>query len=79
VIEGNEAKLKKVIRLGLTINCLDEKQRLPLHYACKNGLLNIVNFLIDCGSDCRSTDSKGLTPLELGIVKGHNDLNHVFI
>lgn len=79
MIEGNEAKLKRVIKLGLTINCFDGKQRLPLHYACKKGNLNLASFLLDCGSETQVVDSNGLNPLELGLKNGHTDLNHIFI
>lgn len=78
-IEDNEAKVKKFIKFGISVNCFDGKQRLPLHYSCKNGNLNLCALFLDCGSEPNAKDKNGLSPLALGLSKGFSNLDTVFL
>ena len=40
----------------------------PLHYACKNKNIKIMNLLIDLGSDINIQDKKGYTPLHYAVI-----------
>ena len=46
----------------------------PLHYACKDGHLTIVEYLIDKGAQIEVVDEENYTPLHYACAKGHLDV-----
>lgn len=43
----------------------------PLHYASRNGQLDCVKLLVECGCDINAADKGGWTPLHYGCSRGH--------
>ena len=47
----------------------------PLHFACQNGHLNVIQYLItECKCDPMSKNNNGSTPLHLACLNGHLDV-----
>jgi ankyrin repeat protein len=46
----------------------------PLHYACKEGYLSIVEYLIEKGAKIDAFDADNWTPLHYACAKGHLDI-----
>jgi ankyrin repeat protein len=46
----------------------------PLHYACKEGYLSIVEYLIEKGAKINAFDADNWTPLHYACAKGHLDI-----
>ena len=58
--------LHRVQRNPQLTNDIDEKGRIPLHYACELGLLSMIEILLDFGSQILTCDNLyGHTPLDL--------------
>jgi ankyrin repeat protein len=60
--------------MGVSVDYKDYKSRIPLHYACKTGSMDLADFLVDCGSDINAKDIDNLTPVELGLKKGYKNV-----
>jgi ankyrin repeat protein len=45
-----------------------------LHWACFRGSREILQILIDAKAEVNVADSKGMTPLDMAIDKGHDDI-----
>ena len=58
------------------INSRDINGRTPLHYACKEGHLNIIS---EFQANADGTDNIGQTPLHYACKKGHKDVARVLI
>ena len=59
---------------------INKEKMTPLHYACKNRNIKLMNLLIDLGSNINSQDKKGYTPLHYAVI--NNDarmLKHLLI
>ncbi len=48
----------------------DDEGRTPLHYAARNGHLDIVQFLLKNGADINAYDTEGWTPMRFAKFKG---------
>lgn len=59
---------------GVSVDCVDEKQRTPLLLAAGNGHLALVRFLVRHGSSVDATDGGGKTALMLASTSGHADV-----
>lgn len=46
----------------------------PIHYACKEGYLTIVEYLIEKGARIDVMDNENYTPLHHACAKGHFDV-----
>ena len=46
----------------------------PLHYASREGHIEVAHFLVECGADARAQDNYGTTPLHLASESGHLDI-----
>ena len=57
-----------------TISALDMKKdagSTPLHFASGNGHVQVVQFLVEHGTDATARDKNGSTPLHLASQNGH--------
>ena len=68
-----------LVELGVSVNWKDSKHRIPLHYACNIGNIDIISFLIESGSEKNIKDTHDMTPYELGVKHGHRDIDHLFL
>ena len=48
--------LQMLLKNGKLVNELDEAGRIPMHWACENGALSIVEILLDFGSSILLSD-----------------------
>lgn len=46
-----------------SVNVRDAKMKMPLHWACRSGFTDGVDFLLKKGSNINAKDSEGITPL----------------
>jgi ankyrin repeat protein len=53
--------------------------RTPLHFACKEGYLEVVKLLIELGADKEAKDKWNETPLHLACIEGHLDVVKLLI
>ena len=51
----------------------------PLHDACDNGHIDIVNSLLKCNSSVNLCDINGSTPLHLACIEGYKGIVDIFI
>lgn len=80
-LNGNHSgRLKMILtfRPGLA-KVHDEQDRNPLHTAALMGHPDILNILIDMGSDLHATDAFGFTPLHLAVKMGNLEATDVLI
>lgn len=74
-------KLDELKRMNLDLNSIFEKKsckfkdgKTPVHYACEYGLLDMLNFLIDCKLKISVIDNYGNSPLYYACLNGHKDV-----
>ena len=63
VKEGNEKKVKQLMRSFISANVVDKDGLTSLHYAAARGYKEIVRILIRNGANVNAADKKGHTPL----------------
>ena len=56
------------------VNCSDDDGWIALHYACLNGYLNMVNFLIERGANVDAVASDGTTPIFCAVIERYPDI-----
>ena len=64
----------------LDSNEINKDKMVPIHFACKNKNIKLMNLLIDLGANINSQDKKGYTPLHYAVI--NNDermLKHLLI
>lgn len=64
----------------LDTNEIQKEKMAPIHYACKNRNITLMNLLIDLGANINSQDKNGYTPLHYSVI--NNDmrmLKHLLI
>lgn len=54
-----------LIEKGISINCRDRDNRIPLHYAATTNKYEVAVYLINNGADKTNRDNYGLLPLNL--------------
>ena len=60
---------------GLDIEIKGFQNKVPLHYACYNGKVDIARMLLTCGANVNSRERSGKTPLMLAFeAEGNEDL-----
>ena len=86
VIESSpkEPKEKRLVRRGVVAlllkygadpNIKDKYySRTPLHYAARDGAVEVVKAMLEHGADPTIRDSKGKTPLDLAKEAGHDEV-----
>ncbi|WP_264686539.1 ankyrin repeat domain-containing protein [Wolbachia endosymbiont (group B) of Rhopobota naevana] len=68
---GNLDKVKDLIAQGAN---LETKDNTPLHNACNNDRLKVVEYLIEKGASLKAKNKDGKIPLELAEQKGYTDI-----
>lgn len=64
--------ISELIKLGVSVNCKDDKGYTPLIIACYNNRLNAVHALLDHGAAIDEADANGNTALMGSCFKGHD-------
>jgi ankyrin repeat protein len=77
-MQDNMRFMRRLVKIGVSINTVDEDGRIPLHYVCKNGNVEAALYLIELGSNTAIKDKKGFTPLELALKHKHTDMTLIF-
>jgi hypothetical protein len=73
------SKLCKKEGMKVNINYVDESGWSPLHYACEEGNLKIVEILIKMNVDVNFKTKGKKTPLHLAADKGYFDISRILI
>lgn len=72
---GNLKRVKMFAGDSIGVNHLDHEGRTPLHYACKNGHLDAVSFLVSkMGATSDELDQHGKTPMHYAIEQGQQEV-----
>jgi hypothetical protein len=65
-IKNDRSMVQQLFQGGASVNACDDKNKTPLHYACKGGFLGIVELLLACPNvDISIKDYKGKKPEDL--------------
>ena len=64
---------KLTLKMQLTLQARDSWGFTPLHRAAYNGQRDVVEFLINQGSDPNATNNFGLTPLKRAALCGYKE------
>lgn len=67
-----------VERRGLSIHSLDSKNRLPIHWAAREGHVDAVKYLLSKGSNIHTRDDENCTPGDWARDKKHVELVELF-
>ena len=51
----------------------------PIHFACYNGNIDVVNSLLKCNSSVNLCGTDGYTPLHLACIHGHIDIVNILL
>lgn len=57
-----------------SINCVDMTGFNALHYAVKEGFVDVVKFLIDAGANVHCPEAQGLSPFHLAVYSGQEEI-----
>lgn len=71
--QGDLDGCKNLIRRGVNVNEVDSAGFLPLHYACSSGSVQVVQLLLEFGSDATSYLT-GVSPMVLAAENGHHEV-----
>jgi ankyrin repeat protein len=61
--------VKALAAAGAQMNVADQFGNTPLHYAAGKGAIDVVQFLIEQGSDANTRNKQGLTPFAVAVQK----------
>jgi ankyrin repeat protein len=59
-----------LLKCNSSVNLCSTGGFTPLHVACKNGHIDVVNSLLKCNSSVNLCDTDGYTPLHVASMKG---------
>jgi ankyrin repeat protein len=69
--ENNMPEVLRLLSVGADVNVKDYGDRTPLHWACENGHIQVLQALLDHGAHIEAKDSDGNTPLHDASSGGH--------
>ncbi|KAK9298373.1 hypothetical protein QLX08_008278 [Tetragonisca angustula] len=73
VKEGHEEKVQELLdKKPKLANLIDSEGLLPIHWAADRGYLEIIQKLIEKGTDVNAQDEDGQTPLHYAVSCGHH-------
>ena len=75
---GNLEACHQMLLRGFSVNEVDSAGFLPLHYACTNGHLEVVQLLLEFGADC-SSSIIGSNPVETAAAAGNLELIELLV
>lgn len=75
---GNLEACHQMLLRGFSVNEVDSAGFLPLHYACTNGHLEVVQLLLEFGADC-SSSIIGSNPVETAAATGNLELIELLV
>jgi hypothetical protein len=64
------AEVKKLLEEGCNPNTRDSDGWTPLHWAAKEGYVNVARLLLERGADLNARDNNGATPLHVAALYG---------
>ena len=78
-INNNITKLKKNIKDGVDVDVLGEYASTPLHYACREGNLEIINLLIKEGANVNSKNHYSTIYPLFDVINSMNNQKEYFL
>lgn len=80
VKRNDHSRVKGIIQADpQSVNCNDNRNCTPLHYAADRGDLEITNLLISNGADLLARDTDGDTPLHWAAFKGNSEIVNLLL
>lgn len=76
---GDIAKLESLVAYEADFSAGDYDQRTPLHVASSEGLLEVVEWLLNHGATVHARDRNGETPLMSAVNAGHEDVINMLV
>ena len=68
-------RVKNLIEMYGNVDARSQKGRTPLHIACRNGHIDVAEYLIcECDCDKEAKDNQKLTPLHAACLMGQTDI-----
>ncbi|KAI8905810.1 ankyrin repeat-containing domain protein [Gorgonomyces haynaldii] len=77
--QGDFESLKRLIHKSGNVNCKDEDDWTPLHFAAQRGHTTVCQLLIQSDAKIDQEDNKGRTALYLAVDYGHLDICRLLI
>ena len=78
-IDNSISKLKNNIKEGIDIDMLGEYASTPLHYACREGNIEAVNFLIEHGADVNKANNYSTIYPLFEVINSINNIENRFL
>ena len=79
-INGLTTSVKRLLSIrNITVNVKDVSGYTPLHYAARNGHIEITRLLLQNGAEVNAKNNVGSTPLHWAAIAGHVDILHLLV
>jgi ankyrin repeat protein len=78
--KGLTTSVKRILSIrNINVNVKDVYGRTPLHWAARNGRIEIARLLLQNGAEVNAKDNIGFTPLHFAASKGHVDILQLLV
>lgn len=77
--QGNEYRVRELLRGRADINSQDQQGLTPLMVAAARGHFNIVKLLLEAGANPHITDYKGYAAEHHAVYYGHMEVGHLIL